>query len=143
MNKFLILTLLSIFIFSCSGEKSGARIGLENYFIHLKNEEFKTAYSIMSKNLKDECSFNEFQNKALTNYEVIKHSRIIYSGERASNGKVRIEFIIKTDEREVNLFDLQIMDPYASEETATFISESNKWKLDNLIWPVDWCEEIK
>ena len=44
---------------------------------------------------------------------------------------------------EVNLFDLQIMDPYASEETATFISESNNWKLDNLIWPVDWCEDIK
>ena len=68
---------------------------------------------------------------------------MIYSGERESNEKVRIEFIIKTDEREVNLFDLQIMDPYVSEETATFIFESNNWKLDNLIWPIDWCEEIK
>ena len=45
MNKFLILTLLSIFIFSCSGEKSGARISLENYLIHLKNEEFQKAYN--------------------------------------------------------------------------------------------------
>ena len=143
MNKFLILTILSIFIFSCSGEKSGARISLENYLIHLKNEEFQKAYSYMSKNLKEECVFNEFENKALSNYEAIKYSRIIYSGERVSNEKVRIEFIIKIDEREVNLFDLQIMDPYASEETAIFISESNNWKLDNLIWPVDWCEDIK
>jgi len=143
MNKFLILTILSIFIFSCSGEKSGARISLENYLIHLKNEEFQKAYSYMSKNLKEECVFNEFENKALNNYEAIKHSRIIYSGERVSNEKVKIEFIIKIDEMEVNLFDLQIMDPYVSEETAIFISESNNWKLDNLIWPVDWCEDIK
>jgi len=61
----------------------------------------------------------------------------------AKSQKVKIEFIIKIDEMEVNLFDLQIMDPYASEETAIFISESNNWKLDNLIWPVDWCEDIK
>ena len=144
MNKFIILTFLSIiFIISCSGDKSEARISLENYLTHLKNEEFQKAYSYMSKNLKEECVFNEFENKALNNYEAIKHSRIIYSGERVSNEKVKIEFIIKIDEMEVNLFDLQIMDPYASEETAIFISESNNWKLDNLIWPVDWCEDIK
>ena len=143
MNKFLILTLLSIFIFSCSGEKSGARISLENYLIHLKNEEFQKAYSHISRNLKDECAYDEFENKASSNYEAIKHSRIIYSGERVINEKVKIEFIIKIDEKEVNLFDLQIMDPYVSQETATFISESNNWKLDNLIWPVDWCKDIK
>ena len=144
MNKFIILTFLSIiFIISCSGDKSEARISLENYLTHLKNEEFQKAYSYMSNNLKEKCEFNEFENKALSNYEAIRHSRIIYSGERVSNEKVKIEFIIKIDEMEVNLFDLQIMDPYASEETATFISESNNWKLDNLIWPVDWCEDIK
>ena len=144
MNKFIILTFLSIiFIISCSGDKSEARISLENYLTHLKNEEFKEAYSFMSNNLKEKCEFNEFENKASSNYEAIKHSRIIYSGERVSNEKVKIEFIIKIDEMEVNLFDLQIMDPYVSEETAIFISESNNWKLDNLIWPVDWCEDIK
>ena len=144
MNKFIILTFLSIiFIISCSGDKSEARISLENYLTHLKNEEFQKAYSYMSNNLKEKCEFNEFENKASSNYEAIKHSRIIYSGERVSNEKVKIEFIIKIDEMEVNLFDLQIMDPYASEETAIFISESNNWKLDNLIWPVDWCEDIK
>jgi len=143
MNKFIIITFLFIFIISCSGDKSEARISLENYLTHLKNEEFKEAYSFMSNNLKEKCEFNEFENKASGNYEAIKHSRIIYSGERVSNEKVKIEFIIKTDETEVNLFDLQIMDPYASEETAIFISESNNWKLDNLIWPVDWCEDIK
>ena len=144
MNKFIILTFLSIiFIISCSGDKSEARISLENYLTHLKNEEFKEAYSFMSNNLKEKCEFNEFENKASSNYEAIKHSRIIYSSERVSNEKVKIEFIIKIDEMEVNLFDLQIMDPYASEETAIFVSESNNWKLDNLIWPVDWCEDIK
>ena len=143
MNKFIIITFLFIFIISCYGDKSEARISLENYLTHLKNEEFKEAYSFMSNNLKEKCEFNEFENKASSNYEAIKHSRIIYSGERVSNEKVKIEFIIKIDEMEVNLFDLQIMDPYASEETAIFISESNNWKLDNLIWPVDWCEDIK
>ena len=143
MNKFIIITLLFIFVISCSGDKSDARISLENYLTHLKNEEFKQAYSYMSNNLKEKCEFNEFENKASSNYEAIEHSRIIYSGERVSNEKVRIEFIIKIDEMEVNLFNLQIMDPYASEETAIFISESNNWKLDNLIWPVDWCEEVK
>ena len=143
MNKFIIITFLTIFIISCHGDKSDARISLENYLTHLKNEEFKQAYSYMSNNLKDKCEFNEFENKASSNYEAIKHSRIIYSGERVSNEKVRIEFIIKIDEMEVNLFNLQLMDPYTSEETATFISESNNWRLDNLIWPVDWCEELK
>ena len=143
MNKFIIITFLFIFVISCSGDKSDVRISLENYLTHLKNEEFKQAYSYMSNNLKEKCEFNEFENKASSNYEAIEHSRIIYSGERVSNEKVRIEFIIKIDEMEVNLFNLQIMDPYASEETATFISESNNWKLDNLIWPVDWCEEVK
>ena len=143
MNKFIIITLLSIFIISCSGDKSEARISLENYLTHLKNEEFKEAYSYMSNNLKEKCEFNEFENKASSNYEAIQHSRIIYSGERVNNEKIRIEFIIKIDEMEVNLFDLQIMDPYASEEIATFIYESNNWKLDSLIWPVDWCKELE
>ena len=143
MNKFIIITFLFIFVISCSGDKSDVRISLENYLTHLKNEEFKQAYSYMSNNLKEKCEFNKFENKASSNYEAIEHSRIIYSGERVSNEKVRIEFIIKIDEMEVNLFNLQIMDPYASEETAIFISESNNWKLDNLIWPVDWCEEVK
>ena len=101
MNKFIIITLLSIFIISCSGDKSEARISLENYLTHLKNEEFKQAYSYMSNNLKEKCEFNEFENKASSNYEAIEHSRIIYSGERVSNEKVKIEFIIKIDEMEV------------------------------------------
>ena len=91
MNKFIIITFLFIFIISCSGDKSEARISLENYLTHLKNEEFKEAYSFMSNNLKEKCEFNEFENKASGNYEAIKHSRIIYSGERVSNEKVRID----------------------------------------------------
>ncbi len=90
MNKFIIITFLFIFIISCSGDKSEARISLENYLTHLKNEEFKEAYSFMSNNLKEKCEFNEFENKASSNYEAIKHSRIIYSSERVSNEKVKI-----------------------------------------------------
>ena len=37
---------------------------------------------------------------------------------------------------------MQIIDPYIDEETAKFILEDKKWSLDNLIWPIDSCEEI-
>ena len=66
MNKFIIITFLFFFIISCSGDKSEARISLENYLTHLKNEEFKEAYSFMSNNLKEKCEFNEFENKVST-----------------------------------------------------------------------------
>ena len=51
--------------------------------------------------------------------------------------------MIKIDDDEVNLFDMQILDPYIDEETAKFIFEQEKWVLDNLIWPIDFCEEAK
>ena len=51
--------------------------------------------------------------------------------------------MIRIDDEEVNLFDMQILDPYIDEEVAKFIFEEEKWVLDNLIWPIDLCEEIK
>ena len=50
--------------------------------------------------------------------------------------------MIKIDD-EVNLFDMQILDPYIDEEVARFIFEEENWVLDNLIWPIDLCEEMK
>ena len=143
MNKLLLIIISLIFFISCSGEKSEARISLENYLIALKNEEFQNAYQFLSNDIKNECEYNDFKKKATINYDALKHSRIIYSGESESDEKVRIEFIIKIDEKEINFFDLQIMDPYSREETAIFLFESNEWKLDNLIWPIDWCEELE
>ena len=143
MNKLLLIIISLIFFISCSGEKSEARISLENYLIALKNEEFQNAYQFLSNDFKNECEYNDFKKKATINYDALKHSRIIYSGESESDKKVRIEFIIKIDEKEINFFDLQIMDPYSREETAIFLFESNEWKLDNLIWPIDWCEELE
>ena len=143
MNKLLLIIISLIFFISCSGEKSEARISLENYLIALKNEEFQNAYQFLSNDFKNECEYNDFKKKATINYDALKHSRIIYSGESESDEKVRIEFIIKIDEKEINFFDLQLMDPYSREETAIFLIESNEWKLDNLIWPIDWCEELE
>ena len=143
MNKLLLIIISLIFFISCSGEKSEARISLENYLIALKNEEFQNAYQFLSNDFKNECEYNDFKKKASINYDALKHSRIIYSGESESDERVRIEFIIKIDEKEINFFDLQIMDPYSREETAIFLFESNQWKLDNLIWPIDWCEELE
>tara|TARA_B100000676_G_scaffold197146_1_gene193783 strand:- start:721 stop:1152 length:432 start_codon:yes stop_codon:yes gene_type:complete len=143
MNKLLLIIISLIFFISCSGEKSEARISLENYLIALKNEEFQNAYQFLSNDFKNECEYNDFKKKASINYDALKHSRIIYSGESESDERVRIEFIIKIDEKEINFFDLQIMDPYSREETAIFLFESNEWKLDNLIWPIDWCEELE
>ena len=143
MNKLLLIIISLMFFISCSGEKSEARISLENYLIALKNEEFQNAYQFLSNDFKNECEYNDFKKKASINYDALKHSRIIYSGESESDERVRIEFIIKIDEKEINFFDLQIMDPYSREETAIFLFESNEWKLDNLIWPIDWCEELE
>ena len=143
MNKLLLIIISLIFFISCSGEKSEARISLENYLTALKNEEFQNAYQFLSNDFKNECEYNDFKKKATINYDALKHSRIIYSGESESDERVRIEFIIKIDEKEINFFDLQIMDPYSREETAIFLFESNEWKLDNLIWPIDWCEELE
>ena len=143
MNKLLLIIISLIFFISCSGEKSEARISLENYLIALKNEEFQNAYQFLSNDFKNECEYNDFKKKASINYDALKHSRIIYSGESESDERVRIEFIIKIDEKEINFFDLQIMDPYSREETAIFLFESNEWKLDNLIWPIDWCEDLE
>ena len=143
MNKLLLIIISLIFFISCSGEKSEARISLENYLIALNNEEFQNAYQFLSNDFKNECEYNDFKKKASINYDALKHSRIIYSGESESDERVRIEFIIKIDEKEINFFDLQIMDPYSREETAIFLFESNEWKLDNLIWPIDWCEELE
>tara|TARA_Y100001936_G_scaffold9245_1_gene8331 strand:+ start:252 stop:683 length:432 start_codon:yes stop_codon:yes gene_type:complete len=143
MNKLLLIIISLIFFISCSGEKSEARISLENYLIALKNEEFQNAYQFLSNDFKNECEYNDFKKKASINYDALKHSRIIYSGESESDERVRIEFIIKIDEKEINFFDLQLMDPYSREETAIFLIESNEWKLDNLIWPIDWCEELE
>ena len=60
-----------------------------------------------------------------------------------SENNIRVNFMIKIDDDEVNLFDMQILDPYIDEEVARFIFEEEKWVLDNLIWPIDLCEEMK
>ena len=51
--------------------------------------------------------------------------------------------MIKIDDREIDLFDMQISEPYRDEETARFILENERWVLDKLICPDDWCEENK
>jgi len=130
-------------IISCSGSKSDTRVALENYLISMKNEKFQEAYGNLSQNVRDKCKFEEFQKRASDNYDAIKYSRLVYSGENKSENGVNVDFMIKIDDREIDLFDMQISDPYREEETAKFIFENERWVLDKLIWPVDWCEEIK
>ena len=142
MSKFFIFILILFLLISCNSEKSGARLSLENYLISLKNEEFQNAYSVLSNQVKENCKFDNFQKRASDNYDAIKYSRLIYSGESKSGNNIRVNFMIKIDD-EVNLFDMQILDPYIDEEVARFIFEEEKWVLDNLIWPIDLCEEIK
>ena len=143
MSKFFIFILILFLLISCNSEKSGARLSLENYLISLKNEEFQNAYSILSSQVKKNCKFYNFQKRAFENYDAIKYSRLIYSGENKSENNIRVNFMIKIDDDEVNLFDMQILDPYIDEEVAKFIFEEEKWVLDNLIWPIDLCEEMK
>ena len=143
MSKFFIFILILFLLISCNSEKSGARLSLENYLISLKNEEFQNAYSVLSNQVKENCKFENFQKRASDNYDAIKYSRLIYSGENKSENTIRVNFMIKIDDDEVNLFDMQILDPYIDEEVAKFIFEEEKWVLDNLIWPIDLCEEMK
>ena len=143
MSKFFIFILILFLLISCNSEKSGARLSLENYLISLKNEEFQNAYSVLSNQVKENCKFDNFQERASDNYDAIKYSRLIYSGENKSENNIRVNFMIKIDDDEVNLFDMQILDPYIDEEVARFIFEEEKWVLDNLIWPIDLCEEMK
>ncbi len=144
MFRYLILTLLlSVMIISCSGSKSDTRVALENYLISMKNEKFQEAYGNLSQNVREKCKFEEFQKRASDNYDAIKYSRLVYSGENKSENGVNVDFMIKIDDREIDLFDMQISDTYREEETAKFIFENERWVLDKLIWPVDWCEEIK
>ena len=143
MSKFFIFILILFLLISCNSEKSGARLSLENYLISLKNEEFQNAYSVLSNQVKENCKFDNFQERASDNYDAIKYSRLIYSGENKSENNIRVNFMIKIDDDEVNLFDMQILDPYIDEEVAKFIFEEEKWVLDNLIWPIDLCEEMK
>ena len=143
MSKFYIFILILFLLISCNSEKSGARLSLENYLISLKNEEFQNAYSVLSNQVKENCKFDNFQERASDNYDAIKYSRLIYSGENKSENNIRVNFMIKIDDDEVNLFDMQILDPYIDEEVAKFIFEEEKWVLDNLIWPIDLCEDMK
>ena len=143
MSKFFIFLLILFLLISCNSEKSGARLSLENYLISLKNEEFQNAYSVLSNQVKENCKFDNFQERASDNYDAIKYSRLIYSGENKSENTIRVNFMIKIDDDEVNLFDMQILDPYIDEEVARFIFEEEKWVLDNLIWPIDLCEDMK
>ncbi len=144
MFRYLILALLlTIMIISCSSTKSDARIALENYLVSMKNEKFQEAYDSLSKNVREKCKFEEFQERASDNYDAIKYSRLVYSSENKVENRVNVDFMIKIDEREIDLFDMQIMDPYRDEETAKFILEDDRWVLDKLIWPVDWCEKIE
>ena len=143
MSKFFIFILILFLLISCNSEKSGARLSLENYLISLKNEEFQNAYSVLSNQVKENCKFDNFKKRASDNYDAIKYSRLIYSGENKSENNIRVNFMIKIDDDEVNLFDMQILDPYIDEEVAKFIFEEEKWVLDNLIWPIDLCEEMK
>tara|TARA_B100001248_G_scaffold107818_1_gene80402 strand:- start:55 stop:486 length:432 start_codon:yes stop_codon:yes gene_type:complete len=143
MSKFFIFILILFLLISCNSEKSGARLSLENYLISLKNEEFQNAYSVLSNQVKENCKFENFQKRASDNYDAIKYSRLIYSGENKSENNIRVNFMIKIDDDEVNLFDMQILDPYIDEEVAKFIFEEEKWVLDNLIWPIDLCEDMK
>ena len=142
MSKLFIFILILFLLISCNSEKSGARLSLENYLISLKNEEFQNAYSILSSQVKENCKFDNFQKRAFDNYDAIKYSRLIYSGESKSGNNIRVNFMIKIDD-EVNLFDMQILDPYIDEEVARFIFEEERWVLDNLIWPLDLCEGAK
>jgi hypothetical protein len=144
MIRYLFLLILLItFAISCSVEKSEARIALESYLTDLQKEDFNLAYEHLSPELKNECSLNDFKYRAKKNFEAINHSRLVYKSESKLNDKniIKVEFMIKVDDREVDLFDMEIMDTYLDQETASLILINEKFKLNNLIWPVDWCEK--
>jgi len=144
MKRFSILILcMFLFCISCSGTKTDARIALENYLVNLQNEDFNLAYQSLSPELKNECVYDNYKLRAKKNYEIINHSRVVYKSESKLNNKgvVKVEFMIKVDDREVDLFDMEMIDAYAEEETASFVMIDGAFKLDNLIWPVDWCTE--
>ena len=143
MKRLLILVPFILFCISCSGIKTDARIALENYLVNLQNEDFNLAYQSLSPELKKECSYGNFKLRAKKNYEIINYSRVVYKSESKLNNKgvVKVEFMIKVDDREIDLFDMEMMDAYAEEETASFVMIEGTFKLDNLIWPIDWCTE--
>jgi|TARA_B110000438_G_C15402851_1_gene474147 hypothetical protein len=143
MKRFTIIFIILIFCISCSGTKTDARIALENYLLNLQNEDFNLAYQSLTPELQNECDYDSYKLRAKKNYEIINHSRVLYKSESKLNNKgvVKLDFIIKVDDREVDLFDMEMMDAYADEESASFVMIDGTFKLNNLIWPVDWCTE--
>ena len=144
MKRFSIVILfIFLFCISCSVTKTDARIALENYLVNLQNEDFNLAYESFTPELKSECDYDNYKLRAKKSYEIINHSRVVYKSESTLNNKgvVKVNFMIKVDDREIDLFDMEIMDAYAEEETASFVVIDGDFKLNNLIWPVDWCTE--
>ena len=144
IRSFLLLVFLILISISCSSftEKSLARKNLEAYLISLKAGDYEKSYSYFSSEVKEDCKLSQYKKKARNNSEAIEHSRLIFKSEVIINNEVsKINFLIEFNEDKIELFEMAIMDPYIDEETAQFIFENSEWKLNNLIWPVDWCEE--
>ena len=137
-----LLFLLMFMLISCSGltEKSTARLSLEAYLKSLKSGDYDTEYKYYSEENKSNCPVNEFKKMANDIEELIENSRLIFKSEKKVGEKIKINFLIQFYESEIDLFDSAIVDPYLDSETAQLIFEKSEWKLDNLIWPITWCE---
>mgnify|MGYP002828548411 CR=1 FL=1 len=131
-----------MFLVSCTGivEKSPARISLEGYLKSLKNSDYDSAYEYYSDENKANCPKNEFKKNADDVQEMMDHSRLIFKNEKKVGEKIKINFLIQFDDTEMDLFDNAIVDPYLDSETVQLIFENSEWKIDNLIWPIDWCD---
>ena len=146
-NKFVFFkisffVILIFFISSCAGlvEKSPARVALEGYLKNLKNADYETAYEYYSEENKSNCPVKQFKKNADDVQEMIDQSRLIFKSEKKVGEKIKINFLIQFDDTDIDLFDNAIVDPYLDSETAHLISENSEWKLDNMIWPIHWCD---
>ena len=140
MIRYFLVILLILCLAGCTIEKSPARISLEGYLKNLKNGDFENSYKYFSKDNQSNCSINEFKKNADDISELIRNSRLIFESEEKIGEKIKINFLVQFDDSEIDLFDVAIVDPYVDNETAQFVFENSEWKLDNLIWPISWCE---
>lgn len=140
MIRYFLVILLILCLSGCTIEKSPARVSFEAYLKDLKNENYDNAYQYFSESNKSNCPVDQFKKNAIDSEEFIQNSRLIFKNERKTGEKIKINFLIQLDDSEIDLFEPAIMDPYAEDETAQLVFENSEWKLDNMIWPVSWCE---
>jgi hypothetical protein len=101
----------------------------------LRDEDFKSAYGLLSTDRRTECTVEEFAFRGLDGRQELRDSRVTLKDTKPLNGST----IVASRVTRVQSRGPFGTSEYTHEQSFTLVREDGRWSVDQYTWPYFGC----